>query len=138
MIDNCGDFSKLAVGHEAVRLDSSNARPFKEDMTRFSMDSGVIIYKLPSDIIGVKIYSFLKDKDCSVSIEVSADNGSYKKIKSDFKVYSSGSGDYGYWRPVVYEAQISTSGNTFIRISTSSKVQIGRVEISYDRPTDAN
>lgn len=137
LVDNCGDFNKLSLGHDGVIIDASNARSFKEDMTRFAIDSGAITYKLPSDVVGVKVYSFIKEKDGSVTIEVSADNRKYKKNKSDIKDFSSGSGDYGYWRPVVYEAEISASGNTFVRISTSANVQIGRIEISYDRSTDA-
>jgi hypothetical protein len=49
-------------------------------------------------------------------------------VRTDFY---SGTGDYGYWKPTLYEVRAFPAGTPFFRIVFKTEAQVGRVEIEH-------
>ena len=55
----------------------------------------------------------------------------YHDIAAADGIHFQGPGDYKYWKPVLYQAEIAGADVQFLKIELAGETQIGRVEITY-------
>ena len=52
----------------------------------------------------------------------------YRAIEATRQTFFAGAGDYGYWKPVLYEAELDGK-DTLLKIDFTGEMQISRVEL---------
>ncbi len=131
LVDELKDLS-LMVRHEGIALATGKTRQAKEDMDRVKGDKGAsLVYKIPGPVKGCKVYAFFPEAVTSLDFYMSSDGQDYTKLSAQRHDYFSGEGEYGYFKPVAYEAGVDSSDIRYIKIEFGGVVQISRVEIAY-------
>ncbi len=131
IIDNMENFGSL-FDSKNVSITSGDDRSFKEAPVRMSGKQGSeIIYNVPGNIVGIKVYSFEDTIQPSLSIYVSSDGKNYSKPKIHINEYSQGSENYNYRIPVLYSFDNLIEKESFLKIIFENKAQIARVEVYY-------
>ena len=133
LVDELKDFSKLDSQYGHLTLEMKEARKFKEDLHRARCPKqGVMVYNVPGDIKAIYIYAFFENEVVPFDISVSVDKNSFQTISSHKRSFYAGTGEYGYWKPVMIRSTEVPPGNSYIKIKARSEVQISRIEIKYE------
>jgi mannan endo-1,4-beta-mannosidase len=134
-IDEMGTFTRLFFKKGDWTINTKNCRKFKEDAERFAGNAGsTLIYRVPGPITGWKIYSFTQDTVQNLTVSVFSDKEkTFKEVKGDIISMFIDSGDYDYWRPVLYQYNKMLAGVKYLKLQIKSKSQIARVEIYYGK-----
>ncbi len=129
LVDEMRDFS-LVARHKDVTPETSKTRNAKEDMDRMKGDNGAsLVYKLPDTIRSCVVYAFLPKELADFRFQVSSDGQTWQTVDAERKDFFSGEGQYGYFKPVRYQAD--TGQGRFIKIEFTGEAQISRIEIAY-------
>jgi len=134
LVDELENLTVLYYSEGDYKYRSNNERIFKEDPHRLELDEGAgIYYYIPGKIELVKVFTFAKDNEESLSFKISNDGLSYKNIEHCKSSYFLGKGDYYYWLPNEYNISIIDSSVTYsyIKIEVKDVNQISRVELEY-------
>lgn len=131
LVDEMKDSSNIAR-HNNISLQTGDTRKAKEDMDRIKGTPGsFVIYELPDTVVSVKVFSFFPNRVSDFKFAVSADNGEFEPVKLMRRDFFKGEGEYGYWKPVLYQGRLASDGGRFLRIEFAAEAQISRVEIGY-------
>ena len=131
LVDEMRDFSVMCQ-HRGVTLETGATRKAKEDMDRLKGDrEAVVAYETPQPIKTCKVYAFFPQDVRPFYCGQSSDGGSYAEVRAQRHDYFSGEGEYGYFKPVLFEAKLDAPGHRFILIRFGGEAQISRVEITY-------
>ena len=131
LVDEMRDFS-LMHQHAGVTLETGDTRKAKEDMDRVKGDrEASIVYKRPQPIQTCKVYAFFPKAVAPIRLHESSDGRAYTEVPAERHDYFSGEGEYGYFKPVLFEARLDSGDRRFIKIELAGRTQISRVEIAY-------
>ncbi len=135
-VDELANFSRLHAREGQFEIRSRDCRQAKEDAHRARGEAGsALVYRLPTTIEDFRVFAFYPREVTDLKFAVSADGQSYRDVATAKQVYYQGAGDYGYWKPVLYQAsQPGGAKATFLKITLTGETQIGRVEISHALP----
>jgi hypothetical protein len=118
-----------------------NNRALKEDGARLAGNKGSsIFFELPARIRICRIYAFFPSEVADFRFLVSAKNKynlndeKYSEASCTKQIYFSGSGDYGYWKPVLFTCKPESKDARFLKIEFPAEAQISRIEIDHDFP----
>ena len=132
-IDELHNFSKIHTYSGDLAIESKEARKFKEDLHRLAGGSGdAIVYRVPRNIRSVKVFAFFEDKIESFIFSVSADGSTYNEIENAMVNYYSGTGAYGYWKPILFFNDAANVERNFLKVEFKGKAQISRIEVTYE------
>jgi hypothetical protein len=132
-IDEMRDTGKMELLKGEVRFEQRDARKVKEDMHRLIAPGGtILVYRTPGSISGWKIYMFFPKDIQDPDILISADGTVYKTAESRRKDFFSGTGEYGYWKPILYSSGPMSPDIRYLKIETGTGCEISRIEIRYE------
>jgi hypothetical protein len=104
-------------------------------MDRVKGEQGAVIaYKTPEPIKICKVYAFFPQDVTPLTIGQSSDGRAYEGIRVERHRYFSGEGEYGYFKPVLFEAKLDAADKRHLIITFNGEAQISRVEITYGGP----
>jgi mannan endo-1,4-beta-mannosidase len=122
------DFSLMARRTD-ITQETGKTRNAKEDMDRMKGDNGAsLVYELPATIRTCTVYAFLPEELANFRFHISSDGQTYRTIEAQRKDFFSGEGQYGYFKPVRYQAD--AGHGRFIKIEFTDEAQISRIEIA--------
>jgi hypothetical protein len=131
LLDEMKNFTVLYFLSGGVKIKTDRDREFKEITHRFEMQPGAFIsYIVPGNIISIKLNSFSRIDSSSLSISVSETGEEFVTIDAVRESYFIGKGDYDYWVPSQYKAEVQGAAR-YVRIEAAELNQLGRVEINY-------
>jgi mannan endo-1,4-beta-mannosidase len=131
LVDELADFSKVRSQTGDWKITNSDSRKAKEDAQRAAGKAGdTLVYAVPSAIESFRVFTFFPKDVADLKFSISEDGMYYREIPADRQVYFAGEGDYGYWKPVLYQAE-KIGGGRFLKITLAGETQISRVEISH-------
>jgi len=131
LVDELRDFS-LVHEHDGLVLETGSTRNAKEDMDRVKASGrAALVYKVRPPLSMCRVYAFVSKEATSVVFHKSSDGKTYTEAAAQRRDYFSGEGEYGYFRPVLFEARFDAVDISVVRIELSGAVQISRVEIAY-------
>jgi hypothetical protein len=132
LVDEMRDLDRVHQ-HTGVTLEAGDTRKAKEDMDRIKGDRGAtIVYRTPQSIQRCRAYAFFPKAVTDLRFHVSSDGQTYREIQAQRHDYFSGEGEYGYFKPVLFEVTPDGASSRFIKIELSGPTQISRVEIVYE------
>ena len=133
LVDELTDLKQLHAQSGALEIQTRDCRQAKEDAHRASGSSGtVLVYRVPSDLKGFKLYAFFPKAIADFKFGVSSDGQDFDAVPAARHDFFSGAGDYGYWKPTIYEVESAPAGSRFLKIEFTTEAQIGRIEIDHD------
>jgi hypothetical protein len=116
-------------------------RPLKEDGSRLAgQKDSSIIFKVPARIRACRLYAFFPHEVADFRFLVSEkdkfgiDDKNYEEVPCTKKLYFSGSGEYGYWKPVLFTCKPDSPDARYLKIEFPAEAQISRIEIDHDFP----
>ncbi len=128
LVDEMRDFSLMAQ-HTDITPETSKTRNAKEDMDRMKGERGAsLVYELPATIQTCVVYAFLPKELADFRFQVSSDGQTWQTVDAERKDFFSGEGQYGYFKPVRYQADADQG--RFLRIEFTGEAQISRIEIA--------
>jgi len=131
LVDEMKDLT-LVRAHEGVALEGGKTRQAKEDMDRVKGGSGAfIVYRTPKPMQRCKVFAFFPKAVTSLGFSTSSDGRDYTVVSAERHDYFSGEGEYGYFKPVLFEVQLDSTAGRFLKIEFGGEVEISRVEIAY-------
>ena len=131
LVDELADFSKVHARQGHIEISTRDCRKAKEDAHRAAGKAGdALIYQLSTAIEGFRVFTFFPHDVLDLKFSVSDDGRTYHDIPAGKNEYFGGTGDYGYWTPVLYHAGDIGGGAKFLKIELTGETQIGRVEIT--------
>jgi mannan endo-1,4-beta-mannosidase len=137
------EMSELPTYHSdnlgTLSIKTRGNRQVKEDASRLAGQKGSsVVFELPARIRACRLYAFFPSEVADFRFFVSATNNTddknFKEIPGMKKLYFSGSGDYGYWKPVLFTCKPEVANARYLKIEFPIEAQISRVEIDYDIP----
>jgi mannan endo-1,4-beta-mannosidase len=132
LVDEMQDMQSIYKHGGNLSLEVKQARNFKEDAHRLKGTSGdYIIYEVEPPINSWKVYSFFPGDISDFKFSVSADGRDFEQVKFNRKDYFVGKGEYGYYKPVLYNGAGSGEKAKYLKIEYTSQSQISCVEIKY-------
>ena len=131
LVDELADFSKIHSRSGAWKIADRDCRSAKEDAHRAAGGAGdVLVYELPSDVQSFRVFAFFPKEERDVKFSVSADGQNFHDVAASKEIFFHGTGEYGYWKPVLFHAD-GIRGGKFLKLELTGETQIGRVEISH-------
>lgn len=131
LVDELADFSKVHTRQGRLTLTTRDCRKAKEDAHRVAGNAGDgLTYQLPTAIESFRVSVFFSREVADPKFSLSDDGRTYRNLPAAKNEYFSGSGDYGYWKPIRYQAGKIGGNAKFLRIELTGVTQIGRVEIT--------
>ncbi|HXS67284.1 MAG TPA: hypothetical protein VN761_00480 [Candidatus Polarisedimenticolia bacterium] len=131
LVDELADFSKIKSRSGDWKIASHDCRSAREDAHRAAGGPGdQLIYELPGPVESFRAFAFFPKAESAIVFSISGDGKTFREIKPRQESYFHGSGEYAYWRPILFRAE-NISGGRFLKIELSGETQIGRVEISH-------
>jgi mannan endo-1,4-beta-mannosidase len=131
LVDELADFSKVQARQGNIEITMRDCRKAKEDAHRAAGKAGdALIYRLPAAIDGCRVFTFFPLDVADLKFSISDDGRTYHDIPASRNEYFSGAGDYGYWKPILYQAEEIGGDAKFLKIELTGETQIGRVEIT--------
>jgi hypothetical protein len=131
LVDEMTNFS-LMGHHHGVTLETGATRKAKEDMDRVKGDrQAMIAYETPEPMKTCKVYAFFPQVVEPFGIGRSSDGRAYEAVRVQRRDYFSGEGEYGYFKPVLFEAKLDAPDCRFLTIQFKGEAQISRIEITY-------
>ena len=91
----------------------------------------MLYYRVPGSITGWRVYSFTQTKNQNLNLSVSGDDSTYTEVAGPQISLYTGTDDYQYWRPVLYESGTAVPESNLIKIELSASSRIARVEVYY-------
>jgi mannan endo-1,4-beta-mannosidase len=135
LVDTMADFSRTQSHSEGWKLVDHDCRVTKEYVHRASgIARETMLYQLPTPIESFRVFSFFPRHPSTIKFSISKDGVHFQDIAAQAENEFHGTGDYGYWLPVLYHAD-NVSAGTLLRIQLTGETQIGRIEISHVAPT---
>lgn len=136
LIDECRNWDKTHNLKGTLTLKNDSCRTTKEDAHRFQGSNGdVITYQLDHPIHSIKIYSFFPNDVSPFKVTASNDDDSPIPVQLAQHNYYSGKGEYNYYKPVAFTAELEND-KTRLNIQLTTTCQISRIEITYGQKTD--
>jgi hypothetical protein len=130
-VDELNDFSKIDSRQGGWKIADRDCRKAKEDVARAAGNAGdELVYRLPTAIKSFRVFVFFTNNVSAPKFSVSNDGKTFHEIAAQNEMYFAGAGDYGYWKPVLYNAE-KIGGGKFLKIALTGETQISRVEISH-------
>jgi hypothetical protein len=130
-VDELNDFSKIDSRQGDWKIADRDCRKAKEDVARAAGNAGdELVYQLPTAIKSFRVFAFFPNDVSAPKFSVSNDGKTFREIAAQNEMYFAGAGDYGYWKPVLYNAE-KIGGGKFLKIALTGETQISRVEISH-------
>lgn len=130
LVDEFESHNRLHSYTGALQIKDRDCRQAKEDAHRLAGGRGdEMVYKLPSDVVAIRVFAFFPKEISAITIGTSADGKNFNQAGLSQESYFHGAGDYGYWNPVLFESRNIPAGQHFVRIQFSGEIQVGRVEI---------
>jgi mannan endo-1,4-beta-mannosidase len=130
LVDELADFSKVNSRSGSWKIADRNCRSAKEDAYRAAGGTGdILVYRLPAEVQSFRVFAFFPKEESDVKLSVSNDGQHFYEVAAQKEIYFHGSGEYGYWKPVLFQADNLAIGD-FLKIELTGETQIGRVEIS--------
>ncbi len=132
LVDEMADFNALHQRQGKLELKNHDCRKAREDAHRIAGEPGSeMIYQLPGAVHGCKVYAFFPGDVADFSFAVSPDGKTWNQLEPRKTPFYSGAGDYGYWKPVSYEATATGVSGRFLKVGFATQAQVGRVEMFY-------
>ncbi len=133
LVDELADFSRVYAMQGNLEIKTRNCRKAKEDANRAGGAAGdALIYRLPTAIENFRVFVFFPNDVADLKFVVSADGKTYHEVDASKETYFHGAGDYGYWKPVLYQAGQVGADAKFLKIELTGETEIGRVEITRE------
>ena len=130
LVDELANFSKVHARRGQIGITTRNGRVAKEDAHRAAGNAGdALIYELPTAIEGFRVFTFFPHNVMDLKCSISNNGQNYHDIHVGKNEYFGGAGDYGFWKPVLYQAEHIGGNAKFLKIELTGETQIGRVEI---------
>ena len=131
LVDELADFSQVHARQGHIEISTRDCREAKEDAHRAAGKAGdALIYELSTAIESFRVFTFFPHDVLDLKFSVSDDGRTYHDIPAGKNDYFGGTGDYGYWKPVLYHAGDIGGDAKFLKIELTGETQIGRVEIT--------
>jgi mannan endo-1,4-beta-mannosidase len=132
LVDELADFSKVHAQAGALEIKSRDCRQAQEDAHRAGGVAGsALVYRLPGDMQGFQVFVFYPKEMTDLKFSGSSDGRDFTPLPARKQAYYSRAGDYGYWKPVRFEAASVLPGTRFLRLDFTGEAQISRVEILH-------
>ena len=136
LVDELADFSKVHAKQGELEIKSRDCRQAAEDAPRAGGKPGSeLTYRVPGEVKEFKVFAFFPREVADLKFSVSADGRAFKEVPAKKQGYFKGAGDYGYWKPVLYEVLAAPGGSRFLKIEFTGEAQVSRVEIRHAAPT---
>ena len=134
LIDNMENYGKIFSIKGKLLLTSDNSRDFKEDFTRVNGEKGSeIIYYVDGKIKNCRVNVFSKTNAATIKLSASNDGCNYDDLEVNSVNYYSGKSDYQYWQPIQIKSEGLSGNYRFIKLSFQQPLQVGKVEIDYEK-----
>ncbi len=135
LVDEMGDFAEVFQKDGPLRLLTfEDIRKAREDRTRLTGDDGsYVMYKLPAPASGARVEWLMSTPSAGVEILVSGDGLNFAAVQTRQDTFHMPRNDYAFYDAVASSAGTFPPAVRFVKIVLHGKVQIGRVEIPYDR-----
>ncbi len=131
LVDEMTDFSMIQEHSGQLEFNMRDARKAKEDCSRLEGQVGsTVVYRLQTPIRACRLSAFFSGEIADFKFSVSTNGTDYVEIPNRKEVYFHGAGDYGYWKPVLYECQPTDAQARFLKIQFRGQAQIARTEIT--------
>jgi len=131
LVDELADFSRVKSPGDAWKIVHTGCRVTKEDIHRAAGVAGdTLVYQLPSAVDTIRVFSYFPETPHELRFSISDDGEHFRALAAQAENDFHGTGDYGYWKPVLFRAEKITGGN-FLKLELTGETQIGRVEISH-------
>ena len=132
LVDELADFSKVHARQGALEIKTRDSRKTKEDAHRAAGNAGdALVYRLATPVESFRVFVFFPRAVADPKFAVSADGQTYRDVAAAKEFYFRGIGDYGYWKPVLYQAAGVHPDAEYLKIELTGETQIGRVEITH-------
>lgn len=119
-----------------------NCRTVKEDATRLAGHKGTsFVCKLPARVRACRLYVFFPASVVDFRFLVSkpkedenrrASDAEFAEVPCVKKIFFSGAGEYGYWKPVLFTCTPDAPGPCLLKIEFPAEAEIARIEIDHD------
>jgi len=128
-VDELSDLENADV-HGNLTIKTDNSRKAKEDAERAAGNAGdALTYALPNLVKGFRVFAYFPTNVADLKFSISKDGKNFQEVKTLRENYYAGSGDYDYWKPVLYHAENIGAAGYYLKIELAGETQIGRVEI---------
>jgi hypothetical protein len=143
-VEEFGGSAGMRAPQGSFKIQTHNCRAVKEDIGRLSGEGGEegtsFTMEVPAKFRCCRIYAFFPGKvvdfypSLSKPLEVkdTERDATFIELPNEKKLYFSGSGDYGYWKPVLYTCKRDGEGRRFLKIEFAGEAEISRIEIDHD------
>ena len=106
-----------------INIETKECRKFKEDIQRLKGNSkSSLIYRVPKQITGWKIYSFTQSFNQNLKVSLSKNGKRFEDFNCKITSIYETEDYYDYWRPVLYEAEQEISKAYFLKITLLKKI----------------
>jgi mannan endo-1,4-beta-mannosidase len=134
LVDEMRDFSLLFGYGGKISLDGRSSRKAKEDSHRIKGNAGsYLVYRTSRPIEAARIFAFFPAEVSALTLQASSDGLTFLPLEISRKDFFKESAEYGYWKPVLFEALSPPRRTLFLKIELNGETQIGRVEIDYGK-----
>ena len=131
LVDELADFARVHAKTGDWKIADRDSRSTKEDAHRAAGTAGdVLIYELPDAVQGFRVFAFFQKTGHDLKFSISDDGQDFHEVPAQKEIYFHGTGEYDYWKPVLFHAENLRGGN-FLKIELTGETQLGRVEISH-------
>ena len=131
-VDELVDFSAIADRQGTLKLESANARPYKEDPHRLKGAAGDwVVYRMSEPLRSARVLTFMEGDEKEFEFYVSPDGKNFQKITSVVSRFPTEVNFYGYKLPVMYQLGSNAAKNKFLKIVFTGDAQLSRVELRY-------
>ena len=131
LVDELADFSRTSSQSGGWKIVNSGCRVTKEDIGRAAGTAGdTLVYHLITPVESFRVFSFFPNAPSEIKFSISDDGENFHPVAVGAENAFHGTGDYGYWKPVLFHAE-KIHGGKFLKLELTGETQIGRVEISH-------
>jgi mannan endo-1,4-beta-mannosidase len=130
VVDELVDFSRIFAREGRVSLETTNARPYKEDAHRLKSSTGSwIMYRSRRPLGSATVLGFMEGEQRDFEFCASDDGTRFVKVEPKVETLKYGANPYGYKLPVRYRVEHFAPRARFLKIVFAGDAQIGRVEL---------
>ncbi len=132
LIDELENDAKIFFRSDKLSITHNEARKYKEDIHRLNGTKGDwLIYHLQAPIRDGKVYAFFSGQISDFLIEASPDGKQFVRVNTRKRDYSTGEGEYGYLKPVLFQTNSMPERTRYLKIEFGGRASISRIEIGY-------
>jgi mannan endo-1,4-beta-mannosidase len=134
IVDELSDYSRTFAHGGSLSLETTNARPYKEDAHRLKGSAeSWIVYRTLQPLRSVRVLAFMEGAGQDFEFYLSTDGVNFVKVEPKVSRFPTAVNPYGYKLPVQYELNDLSHGDRFLKIVFKTDAQISRVELQYSR-----